>query len=77
MKNTASSNEKSQMYAELKRGLQRDRREHRLYIRLTKDEKQRLRQIAERVDMPLGEYVLNVALAYTKYYEEMVEKEAS
>ncbi len=55
------------------KGLQRERHEHRLYIRLTKDEKQRLRKIAERVDMPLGEYVLNVALAYTKHYEEMVE----
>jgi uncharacterized protein (DUF1778 family) len=46
--------------------LQRGRREERLYIRLTKNEKEHLRQFAGKVGMPLEEFVLNIALAYTE-----------
>jgi len=53
--------------------LQPDRREERLYIRLTKNEKERPRQFAGKVGMPLGEFVLNIALAYTEQYEMMSE----
>jgi hypothetical protein len=42
-----------------------------LYIRLTKNEKERLRQFAGKVGMPLGEFVLNIGLAYTEQYEMM------
>ena len=59
--------------SDLKTRLQRDRREERLYIRLTKNEKERPRQFAGKVGMPLGEFVLNIALAYTEQYEMMSE----
>ena len=59
--------------SDLKTRLQRDRREERLYIRLTKNEKERLRQFAGKVGMPLEEFVLNIALAYTEQYEMMAE----
>ena len=60
-------------YSDLKTRLQRDRREERLYIRLTKSEKEHLRQFAGKVGMPLGELVLNIARAYTEQYEMMAE----
>jgi len=59
--------------SDLKTRLQRDRREERLYIRLTENGKERLRQFAGKVGMPLGEFVLNIALAYTEQYEMMSE----
>ena len=59
------------IYSDLKTRLQRDRREERLYIRPTKNEKERLRQFAGKVGMPLGEFVLNIGLAYTEQYEMM------
>ena len=59
--------------SDLKTRLQRDRREESLYIRLTKNEKERLRQFARKVSMPLEEFVLNIALAYTEQYEMMTE----
>ena len=73
MKNKAQSNEKL-FYSDLKTRLQRDRREERLYIRLTKNEKERLRQFAGKVGMPLGEFVLNIGLAYTEQYERMADE---
>ena len=42
-----------------------------MYIRPTKNEKERLRQFAGKVGMPLGEFVLNIGLAYTEQYEMM------
>ena len=72
MKNKAQSNEKL-FYSDLKTRLQRDRREDRLYIRLTRGEKERLRQFAGKVGMPLGEFVLNITLKYTEQYELMAE----
>jgi len=70
MSNEVPSNE-NLFYSDLKTRLQRDRRHERLYIRLTKNEKERLRQFAGKVDMPLGEFVLNIGLAYTEQYEAM------
>ena len=72
MDNNMPSNE-NLFYSDLKTRLQRDRREERLYIRLTKSEKEHLRQFAGKVGMPLGEFVLNIALAYTEQYEMMAE----
>ena len=46
-------------------------RHEKLYIRLTKNEKERLRQFAGKVGMPLGEFVLNISLVYTEQYELM------
>ena len=74
MDNNAQPNE-NLFYSDLKTRLQRDRREERLYIRLTKNEKERLRQFAEKVGMPLGEFVLNIGLAYTEQYEMMAREE--
>ena len=54
MDNNAQPNE-NLFYSDLKTRLQRDRREERLYIRLTKNEKERLRQFAGKVGMPLRE----------------------
>jgi len=65
MDNNAQPNE-NLFYSDLKTRLQRDRREERLYIRLTKNEKEHLRQFAGKVGMPLEEFVLNIALAYTE-----------
>ena len=73
MSNEVQSNEKL-FYSDLKTRLQRDRREERLYIRLTKNEKERLRQFAGKVGMPLGEFVLNIGLAYSEQYERMAEE---
>ena len=73
MDNNVPSNE-NLFYSDLKTRLQRDRREERLYIRLTKNEKERLRQFAEKVGMPLGEFVLNISLVYTKQYELMARE---
>tara|TARA_B100002003_G_C13826725_1_gene406585 strand:- start:337 stop:612 length:276 start_codon:yes stop_codon:yes gene_type:complete len=73
MENKTQSNEKL-FYSDLKTRLQRDRREERLYIRLTKNEKERLRQFAGKVGMPLGEFVLNIGLAYSEQYERMAEE---
>ena len=70
MDNNVPSNE-NLFYSDLKTRLQRDRREERLYIRITKDEKERLRKFAGKVGMPLGEFVLNIGLAYTEQYELM------
>ena len=56
MDNNAQPNE-NLFYSDLKTRLQRDRREERLHIRLTKNEKERLRQFAGKVGMPLGEFV--------------------
>jgi len=72
MDNNVPSNE-NLFYSDLKTRLQRDRRHERLYIRLTKNEKERLRQFAGKVGMPLGEFVLNIGLAYTEQYELMAE----
>ena len=72
MDNNAQPNE-NLFYSDLKTRLQRDRREERLYIRLTKNEKERLRQFAGKVGMPLGEFVLNITLKYTEQYELMAE----
>ena len=72
MDNNAQPNE-NLFYSDLKTRLQRDRRHERLYIRLTKNEKERLRQFAGKVGMPLGEFVLNIGLAYTEQYERMAE----
>ena len=74
MDNNVPSNE-NLFYSDLKTRLQRDRRHERLYIRLTKNEKERLRQFAGKVGMPLGEFVLNIVLAYTEQYELMAEGE--
>ena len=63
MSNEVQSNE-NLFYSDLKTRLQRDRRHERLYIRLTKNEKERLRQFAGKVGMPLGEFVLNISLVY-------------
>ena len=73
MDNNVPSNE-NLFYSDLKTRLQRDRRHERLYIRLTKNEKERLRQFAGKVGMPLGEFVLNIGLAYTEQYEMMAEE---
>ena len=73
MDNNAQPNE-NLFYSDLKTRLQRDRRHERLYIRLTKNEKERLRQFAGKVGMPLGEFVLNIGLAYTEQYERMAEE---
>ena len=70
MDNNVPSNE-NLFYSDLKARLQRDWREERLYIRLTKNEKERLRQFAGKVGMPLGEFVLNISLVYTEQYELM------
>ena len=70
MDNNAQPNE-NLFYSDLKTRLQRDRREERLYIRLIKNEKERLRQFAGKVSMPLGEFVLNISLVYTEQYELM------
>ena len=70
MDNNVPSNE-NLFYSDLKTRLQRVRREERLYIRLTKNEKERLRQFAGKVGMPLGEFVLNISLVYTEQYELM------
>ena len=72
MDNNVPSNE-NLFYSDLKTRLQRDRRHERLYIRLTKNEKERLRQFAGKVGMPLEEFVLNIGLAYTEQYERMAE----
>ena len=56
MDNNAQPNENS-FYSDPKTRLQRDRLEERLYIRPTKNEKERLRQFAGKVGMPLGEFV--------------------
>ena len=56
MSNEVQPNE-NLFYSDLKTRLQRDRRHERLYIRLTKNEKERLRQFAGKVGMPLGEFV--------------------
>ena len=64
MDNNVPSNE-NLFYSDLKIRLQRDRREESLYIRLTKNEKECLRQFAGKVGMPMGEFVLNIVLAYT------------
>ena len=61
--------------SDLKTRLQRDRREERLYIRLTKNEKERLRQFAGKVGMPLGEFVLNISLVYTEQYDLMAKEQ--
>jgi hypothetical protein len=45
-----------------------------LYIRLTKNEKERLRKFAGKVGMPLGEFVLNISLVYTEQYELMARE---
>ena len=74
MDNNVPSNE-NLFYSDLKTRLQRDRRHERLYIRLTKNEKERLRQFARKVGMPLGEFVLNIGLAYTEQYEMMAREE--
>ena len=74
MDNNVPSNE-NLFYSDLKTRLQRDRRHERLYIRLTKNEKERLRQFAGKVGMPLGAFVLNIGLAYTEQYELMAEGE--
>ena len=73
MDNNAQPNE-NLFYSDLKTRLQRDRREERLYIRLTKSEKEHLRQFAGKVGMPLGEFVLNISLVYTKQYELMARE---
>ena len=73
MDNNVPSNE-NLFYSDLKTRLQRDRRHERLYIRLTKNEKERLRQFAGKVGMPLGEFVLNIGLAYTEQYERMADE---
>ena len=52
MDNNAQPNE-NLFYSDLKTRLQRDPRKERLYIRLTKNEKERLRQFAGKVGMPL------------------------
>ena len=70
MDNNVPSNE-NLFYSDLKTRLQRDRREERLHIRLTKNEKKRPRQFAGKVGIPLGEFVLNIGLAYTEQYEMM------
>ena len=70
MDNNVPSNE-NLFYSDLKTRLQRDRRHERFYIRLTKNEKERLRQFAGKVGMPLGEFVLKIVLAYTEQYELM------
>ena len=70
MDNNVPPNE-NLFYSDLKTRLQRDRREERLYIRLTKNGKERLRQFAGKVGMPLGEFVLNISLVYTEQYELM------
>ena len=74
MSNEVQPNE-NLFYSDLKTRLQRDRRHERLYIRLTKNEKERLRQFAGKVGMPLGEFVLNIGLAYTEQYEMMAREE--
>jgi len=38
------------------------------------NEKERLRQFAGKVGMPLGEFVLNIGLVYTKQYELMARE---
>ena len=73
MSNEVQPNE-NLFYSDLKTRLQRDRRHERLYIRLTKKEKERLRQFAGKVGMPLGEFVLNISLVYTEQYERMAEE---
>ena len=70
MSNEVQPNE-NLFYSDLKTRLQRDRREERLYIRLTKNEKERLRQFAGKVGMPMGEFVPNIGLAYTEQYKMM------
>ena len=70
MDNNAQPNE-NLFYSDLKTRLQLDRREERLHIRLTKNEKERLRQFAGKVGIPLGEFVLNIGLAYTEQYKMM------
>ena len=62
---------KNLFYSDLKTRLQRDRRHERLYIRLTKNEKERLRQFAGKMGMPPGEFVLNISLVYTEQFELM------
>jgi len=74
MDNNVPSNE-NLFYSDLKTRLQRDRREERLYIRLTKNEKERLRQFAGKVGMPLGEFVLNIGLAYSEQYDLMAKEQ--
>jgi hypothetical protein len=59
MSNEVQSNE-NLLYSDLKTRLQHDRRDERLYIRLTKNEKERLCQFSGKVGMPLGEFVLNI-----------------
>ena len=70
MSNEVQPNE-NLFYSDLKTRLQRNRREERLYIRLTKNEKERLRQFAGKVGIPPGEFILNIGLAYTEQYEMM------
>ena len=74
MDNNMPSNE-NLFYSDLKTRLQRDRRDERLYIRLTKNEKERLRQFAGKVGMPLGEFVLNISLVYTEQYDLMAKEQ--
>ena len=74
MSNEVRSNE-NLFYSDLKTRLQRDRRDERLYIRLTKNEKERLRQFAGKVGMPLGEFVLNISLVYTEQYDLMAKEQ--
>ena len=74
MDNNVPSNE-NLFYSDLKTRLQRDRRHERLYIRLTKNEKERLRQFAGKVGMPLGEFVLNIGLAYSEQYDLMAKEQ--
>ena len=73
MSNEVRSNE-NLFYSDLKTRLQRDRREERLHIRLTKSEKEHLRQFAGKVGMPLGEFVLNISLVYSEQYELMARE---
>ena len=67
MDNNAQPNENS-FYSDLKTRLQRDRRHERLYIRLTKNKKKRLRQFTGKVGMLPGEFVLNIGLVFTQQY---------
>ena len=39
------------------------------------NEKERLRQFAGKVGMPLGEFVLNISLVYTEQYEMMAKEQ--
>ena len=74
MNNNVPPNE-NLFYSDLKTRLQRDRRHERLYIRLTKNEKERLRQFAGKVGIPLGEFVLNISLVYTEQYDLMAKEQ--